>query len=356
MTLKELTSDAAVVGTAVQDLLDKHATLDVVAAAEADGWAPSLWDAMHHNGFTTVSVGEHVGGSGGSLADADAVLEQVGRHSAPVPVAESSLLGGWLLESVKESLPAGMVTTAPAEGITVSPLGRLDGVVHRLPWASQADKIALLVGAQEQRLVLLDPSECSIERGTNIAGEPRDALVLRDVPAALLPVPAEVTAKALVLRGALSRVALISGAAARALEITVQYTQDRHQFGRPVARFQAVQAHLVTMAEQVEIIRIAARTAALNAATSGALDPFDVAAAKIVASQAAGVVASHAHQATGAMGMTREYELGYLTRRLWSWRDEYGSENYWARRLGSQLAQLDGPSIWPAIAQGLRSA
>src|SRR2546430_917720 len=45
-----------------------------------------------------------------------------------------------------------------------------------------------------------------------------------------------------------------------------------------------------------------------------------------------------AHQAHGAMGVTREYPLHHLTRRLWSWRDEYGSGRWWREWLGLELA------------------
>jgi acyl-CoA dehydrogenase len=75
----------------------------------------------------------------------------------------------------------------------------------------------------------------------------------------------------------------------------------------------------------------------------------------VVAGQAATVAAAASHQAHGAMGMTREYELGQLTRRLWSWRDEYGSERYWSRTLGRQLIDAGADGLWPAIAVGARS-
>ena len=63
-----------------------------------------------------------------------------------------------------------------------------------------------------------------------------------------------------------------------------------------------------------------------------------------------------AHQAHGAMGMTKEYELGQLTRRLWSWRDEFGSERWWGRELGRQLAGAGADELWPRISTGLVSA
>jgi acyl-CoA dehydrogenase len=128
------------------------------------------------------------------------------------------------------------------------------------------------------------------------------------------------------------------------LELTLRYTGERVQFGRPVARFPAVAAHLVRIAEQTEIAAMAARSAAASAGEDGVgaggePHALDVAAAAAVAAEAAGAVAAAAHQATGAMGMTREFALGALTRRLWSWRDEWGDGRPWAAELGRELAR-----------------
>ncbi|WP_337827021.1 acyl-CoA dehydrogenase family protein [Pseudonocardia sp. UM4_GMWB1] len=206
------------------------------------------------------------------------------------------------------------------------------------------------------QVVALDPGAARITPGTNLAAEPRDTVHLDDVPVGgagggeVAPAPDGVSHDALLLRGALSRAALIAGAAGRILDITVTYTGQRQQFGRPVARFQAVAAHLVRLAEQTETVRMAARVAAAN---TRAEPPFlDIAAAATVAGESAGLIAAAAHQATGAMGMTREYELGQLTRRLWSWREEYGGERVWSTRLGAALTEGGAGALWPAIARG----
>jgi acyl-CoA dehydrogenase len=66
-------------------------------------------------------------------------------------------------------------------------------------------------------------------------------------------------------------------------------------------------------------------------------------------------VAAAAHQATGAMGMTREFALGALTRRLWSWRDEWGGGRPFATELGRSLAAGGAEEFWPTLARGLVS-
>ncbi|MFP5069849.1 acyl-CoA dehydrogenase family protein [Pseudonocardia nantongensis] len=351
-------SDLDLVGEAVGEVLRDRCTPEVVDGAEETGWAAGLWDAVAAGGFPWVSVPERAGGPavGGSVAEACAVLEQVGRFAAPLPVAETGLLGGWLLDAAGLAVPDGPVTTA-AGPVTLRRAANgwvADGRVARVPWARVAARVVLLAeGPDGVAVVAVDPARAGIEPGVNLAGEPRDTVHLDGVAVDEIAAAPD-GPDALRRRGALSRVALIAGACGRILELTVAYTNDRHQFGRPVARFQAVAAHLVRLAEQTEAVRVAARVCAANAGAGDDRTPsaFDVAAAKSVASEAAGTVAALAHQATGAMGMTREYELGRLTRRLWSWREEYGGEREWSTRLGASLAADGADALWPTIARG----
>jgi acyl-CoA dehydrogenase len=74
-----------------------------------------------------------------------------------------------------------------------------------------------------------------------------------------------------------------------------------------------------------------------------------MAASKVIANTAATEAARAAHQAHGAIGMTREYRLHQFTRRLWSWRSEFGSEGEWARRLGERVISAGADALYPAI-------
>jgi acyl-CoA dehydrogenase len=76
---------------------------------------------------------------------------------------------------------------------------------------------------------------------------------------------------------------------------------------------------------------------------------LDVAAAKIRTGEAVGASTSVAHQVHGAIGITREHSLHFATRRLWSWRAEFGAETEWASRLGRNLAESGGAGFWPAL-------
>ena len=77
---------------------------------------------------------------------------------------------------------------------------------------------------------------------------------------------------------------------------------------------------------------------------------LEVASAKIRVGEAATEGAGIAHQVLGAIGFTQEHTLHRFTRRLWAWRDDFGSESAWALRLGESVARKGADALWPALA------
>jgi acyl-CoA dehydrogenase len=321
--------------------------------AEREGWAPAVWSRVTEAGLHLLSVPEAAGGAGGSLGDALQILRLAGRHAAPIPLAENGLLAGWLLSGSGLGLGEGLATVVPGrpeDSLSLSGHA-LSGTAHRVPWGRSADRITLLVEREGAWLVAAVPSAAArVETMTNLAGEPRDSLTFVGAVAELAPAAPGVDPDALRLRGALTRVMLMAGALERMSRLTLDYTSERVQFGRPVARFQTVQQHLVSVAQDVALVLMAAEQAALAAARGPA--GFEIAAAKLLANRASHSATRGAHQAHGAMGMTQEYPLHQLSRRLWAWRTEYGDDQYWSQRLGGAVAQAGADLLYPAITGG----
>jgi alkylation response protein AidB-like acyl-CoA dehydrogenase len=121
------------------------------------------------------------------------------------------------------------------------------------------------------------------------------------------------------------------------------------QFGRPIAKFQAIQQQLALAAEQVAAAGVAVASAVVAADTSDLA--FAAGSAKLRVGEAAGKVCDIVHQVHGAIGFTHEHRLHQLTRRLWSWRDEFGVESAWALELGRLMASQGADGIWPFLAQ-----
>jgi acyl-CoA dehydrogenase len=297
----------------------------------------ALWSATADLGLTLVGVPEEQGGSGGSLADLLAVLVVSASHAVPLPLAETSL-AAWLLGTSGQTTPPGLATVVPVDGRNTLQLaaGRLSGRAHDVPWGRAASLLVAIVDDPDGRtqVVSLDPSAARLTPGTDLAGLPRDTLEFSD--AEVIAAPAGVTAADLFWRGGLLRTAQMAGALQSVDHITRRYAGERVQFGKPIAAFQAVQQHLVTIAQAAEIVTMgvwrAGRAASMGPAT------FEICAAKLLADEQARVAIRSAHQAHGAIGMTREYPLHRFTRRLNTWRHEFGSEVQLALALGTAVS------------------
>ena len=146
-------------------------------------------------------------------------------------------------------------------------------------------------------------------------------------------------------RGALLRTVQIAAALECVLELTTVYVRQREQFGRPIVSFQAVSHPLAVVAAEVAA---AVESAAEGAIDLGADDTLAVAAAKVYVSDVAGSVAATAHQSPrGRRHDRRVCPFTFSTRRLWAWRDEYGSEVEWAAVLGQMIVDSESDGAWP---------
>ncbi|MCA0146734.1 acyl-CoA dehydrogenase family protein [Blastococcus sp. LR1] len=343
-----MASDQDLVVETVRDILTGFEPFVLTAERR---WDSGLWSALADAGLTGVGLPESAGGSGGELADAVAIVRTLAAGSAAVPVAEQLLVAGPAVIAAGLPLPPveEPLTFAVADAVTASPAGEaftLSGTASDVPWAGAARHAALLLPGPA--LALVDLSGVAAGAAFNLAGEPRGSLALDGVPALVQPLT-EGQASELRAGYALARSVQLAAALERVLDWTVQYAGERHQFGRPLGKFQAIQMELAEMAGEVVAV-----TAVVDAAVQAlAHDSADVvlaaAAAKVRAGAAVEVVARLAHQVHGAIGFTQEHKLHHLTRRLWSWRDEAGSELVWSKVLAKGLLADGGDGLWPAL-------
>jgi acyl-CoA dehydrogenase len=328
-----------------------------INAAEEGKWPQALWDALEESGLPLTWVPDTLGGAGDEVIDGFAVLRVAGRFAAPVPLAET-LMAGWLLAQAEIEAPAGPMTLAPVyEDGHIELAGRtLRGRARHIPFGRNARHIAVLAyeaGTPSVALVAVDG--LAISQGTSLAGEPRDTVSFDGATAvAVGPAPA-LSTLGLVQLGAAARAQQMAGALEHILDQSVQWSLDRVQFGRQIAKFQAVQHNLATQAGEVAAAGAAADSAAEAIAThgiGGELVAAEIAIAKLRVGEAAGTGAAIAHQVHGAMGFTYEHSLHHATRRLWAWREEFGNETQWAIQLGHMVAEGGADALWPFITQG----
>jgi acyl-CoA dehydrogenase len=345
------TSDNIIVDTATrifQDLCESATVND----AEKGIWPKALWDALEVSGLPLTWVADDLGGAGATMADGFAVLRVAGRVAAPVPLAET-LMAGWLLARAGIAVPNGPMTVAPvhADGhIVLRDDGRLAGRARRVPFARNAGHIPVLVRGREPAVALVATPGLAISQSTSLAGEPQDDVSFDNaMPEVVRPV--DLDQDRLVTFGAAVRLQQMAGALEKILEQSVEWALDRSQFGRAIAKFQAVQHNLAILAGEVAAASAAADGAA-EACSGPEISIAEVAIAKVRGGEAAGTGAAIAHQVHGAMGFTYEHSLHHATRRLWAWREEFGNEAVWARRLGRMVAAHGADGLWPFITQG----
>ncbi|MHC0433661.1 acyl-CoA dehydrogenase family protein [Streptomyces sp. O3] len=244
---------------------------DAARTGDADAGAPvldrGLWRELGDAGFFALRLPEHEGGVGRGLPEAVLVFEEAGRALLPGPL-------------VATHLAAGEVPGA-ATGETV--VTAVDGVL--VPWLAESDVVrGDAFGAVPLRS--LDP----LTPLHRVPGGKRRA----PEPAAELLTAAEQL-----------------GSASRTCEMAVQYAKERVQFGQPIGGFQAVKHLCAQLLVRVE----AARAAVYAAAVTG--DAPDIAAAGLLADEAAVGNARDCLQVYGGMGFTWEADVHLHLKRAW---------------------------------------
>ncbi|MFB7228008.1 acyl-CoA dehydrogenase family protein [Streptomyces griseus] len=313
----QLSDDQRALRSGMRDLLGAVFDRDRLRAAVDRGGALDrrLWRELGAAGFFALRLPEETGGVGLGLPEAVLLFEEAGRALLPGPL-------------VATHLAAGLVKGA-AEGEAV--VTAVDG---RLPVAHLAAADAVLVGAEAltgealRDFVAAARPVRSTDPLTPLHRAPTDA---ERAPAATERTPAY--AGRLRYEAALLTAAEQLGSAARTTEAAVQHAGDREQFGSPIGSFQAVKHLCADMLARTE----PARAAVYAAAVTG--DPVEIAAAKLLADEAAVRNARDCLQIHGGMGFTWEADVHLHLKRAWlraaSWLTGARAEELLAAALGA---------------------
>ncbi|MFG2522050.1 acyl-CoA dehydrogenase family protein [Streptomyces sp. NPDC048527] len=301
---------------------------------------PDLWGSLCDLGLPRVGIEEERGGSGGSLDDLLVVVESLTGHGIGVPVVEAST-ADWVLSHARE-LDGELTTVLLLDRAPGSASGAVTAELTAVPWARDAARLVLCAPGAAPLLVDLRHPSVTVRDVDNIAGEPRDTVILADTPVSALDgAPSHEVVRE---RLALLWSAAVLGAARGAYRLTKRYVSEREQFGAPLLKIPAVSGNLARMRVQLVQADAALALASEAAPLSGAVE-----IARITTAAAATEIAQIAHQLHGAMGITDEYPLHRLTRRLWSWRDAVAPERRWAESLGRRAAEAGENGVWTRI-------
>lgn len=298
-------------------LVTKHADPAAVRKAmESDkGYDASLWQLLCEQvGAAALVVPEDLGGAGGEFADAATVITELGRVLAPTPLLGTTLAALALL-SVPE--PDADVLAALAEGTSIG------AVVFDPGYVVNGDIADVVVGVEDGQLT----------RWTDFTAEPvstldptrRLARLTADQKTVIGPDPGLADLAAILL--ATEQI----GAAGRCLDLTVDYTKSRVQFGRPIGSFQALKHRMADLYVSVHAAR---------AVVDEAIDqpsPVTAARARVAASEAFFDVAADAIQLHGGIAITAEHDIQLYFKRAQSSSQLLGPPRDYLRRLESEV-------------------
>lgn len=252
----------------------------------------AVWQGLVEMGLTGLLVPEEHGGLGLSLLDAALVARECGRVCLAEPLVESAFVTvPWLL----------------ARGET----GDLEAIARGEKRIMPAHEINGWLGdGGGEALDSVDPLR-------NLAKAPGDA----SADPHLLDL------------GALMSAAQLVGLAEAMLDMAVEYSKVREQFGQPIGGFQAIKHKLADVAVALEFARPVLWRAAQ--AMDDGIDSakLHVSHAKLAATDAAYLAAESAIQTHGAMGYTYEVDLHFWMKRAWALGGAWGSRGFHARRV-----------------------
>ena len=324
----------------MSSLLAKHSDSAAVRSAglTSCGYDEKLWRLLCEQvGVAALAIPEEHGGAGFGFLETAVVLEQLGYALTPSPllsgvVASEALLRSGDAAACERLLPeiaAGSVATLAWGGTSDTPGsepvaathdGRLDGTVPLVLDGDTAE--VLLVAARTADGVGL--FEVPIDSpGLRRTHTPAMDLTLRVAAVELGDVAAtriggEMT-QALARVHAVAAAAVASvqvGVAQRGLDMTVTYSKERHQFGRPIGSFQALKHRMADMLVLVETARSAAMDAAFAVAAGEDTDLVRrTSVAKAWCSDALEAVAAETVQLHGGIAITWEHDAHLVFKR-----------------------------------------
>ncbi|MFB6903522.1 acyl-CoA dehydrogenase family protein [Streptomyces bacillaris] len=341
----QLSDDQRALRSGMRDLLGAVFDREALRAAVERGGTVDrgLWRELGAAGLFALRLPEEAGGVGLGLPEAVLLFEEAGRALLPGPLVATHLAAGAVEgaaegEAVVTALEGGgrpVAHLAEADAVLVGP-GVLTDPAALTGSGVRAGSGALtgsglragsgvLTGEALEGFVAgagpvrsLDPLT-PLHRAEGLAAaamglargsEAYQAEGLAGAASGLAG-GSEAYPGALCREGALLTAAEQLGSATRTTEMAVQHARTREQFGAPIGSFQAVKHLCADMLARTEPARSALYAAALTA------DPVEIAAAKLLADEAAVRNARDCLQIHGGMGFTWEADVHLHLKRAW---------------------------------------
>jgi alkylation response protein AidB-like acyl-CoA dehydrogenase len=327
------TAELQELASTVRAVLAKHGDRDVLRRAidGEPGYDPALWTLLCEQvGVAALAVPEEYGGIGAGLVEALTVVEELGRTLHAPPMLGSAVLGvqalllsgdteacARLLPDVAEGGRTLAVCWADAAGwdrpgVSVED-GKLTGTAHYVLDGETADTLIVVTA---DGLYDIDAAAPEITRTAAPVMDPTRRLTeigFAAAPARRLGGDADTITRLREIAWAAVAAEQV-GAADACLQMTVEYSKSRVQFGRPIGSFQALKHRMADMYVLVESARSAAYGVIADLA-QGTADPLDIAAARIHCSRAFSTIVGETVQMHGGIAITWEHDAHLFFKR-----------------------------------------
>ena len=357
------------------DYLSDRSPSDFVRAMATDerGYTDEFWREVGELGWLGLIVPEEHGGSGMDMSDMSVLLGEWGAALAPGPLVESAVVSAsainefgsdvqkqeWLPsiatgETIAVPALVGMdgSTNPGAMGVRASETSNgwvISGTSRFVPYGNSADLVLMPAETDAGVTVFAVPVKSAegtvnVNRVKMASGAPACDIEMNEVVVSSASVLGEAgggddVVGHMMLYGAAARASQMVGAGSAVTDRTIEYVKDRRQFGRPIGAFQVIQHYMADMATKVKSAKhLADRAAwALSADVDGAMASRIVSQAKWTANTLMHDIVWKAHQSHGAIGFTWEHDLHLYTRRVLSWRADFGDTDSHIENLARTL-------------------
>ena len=335
----DLSPEQQAIKQGTRDFLTSKSDLRAVRRqVEAGRYDDSLWTAVCRQGWSGIALPEDAGGAGLGYVELAVVMEEFGYACAPAPLLSNTAAGillgaGGSDEQQRRWLPGiasgerrGAVGTVTADGSAL--VADAEGAAVIVLLDGEKATLVASAGAQVEPVTGIDPTRRFFRvragRGEALGG---------DVAGALQRIEVALSAE-------------LVGVGQRALEMAVEYAQQRQQFGRPIGAYQAVSYRCAEMLLDVESARSAAYFAAWAADADPVALPLAASVAKAAAAEMGWKVAASAIQVHGGIGFTWEHDLHFFLKRAAADARMFGSASEHRDRVaGLSGLGLDAPSM-----------
>ncbi len=332
----------------VRDFLRNEVTPERIRATweSETGRDGALWQQLAELGLTGMTVPESQGGLGMNELDFVLLAEECGYVALPEPLVNTALVAVPLLIRLDHAdCDAWLAKIASGEARVVAGCAA-NGL------AEDAEGADLLLWAEPEAFYMLTPEQVTLRHNPSV--DPSRRLYAVQVHEGVAPVVTGPDAaplyRGLLDRGALGAAAQALGLAQRMVDLSVAYTAERKQFGKPIGSFQAVKHHLANVAVRLEYARAPVHRAAFALADDLPGASEAVSHAKLAACEAANLAAKNSIQVHGAMGYTWEVDLHIFMKKAWALAGSYGDSGLHKQRLNDHIfaegAQLGAGSTF----------